>query len=253
MKRIEITWLILLMICVSCASNKTLEPQIKPLTIEKPSSSQAVSDFTLGPGDIISINVWRNPDLSRKIKINPSGKISLPLAGEINTGNMTVSDLTKEITERLSKYIKTPQVGVDIDNIASQKIYVMGEVNSPGTFSYTERIPLWEAISNAGGFTNDANDKNFILVRIKDEEAFISVVSLNFEELFESGVLKGDYYLKNGDVLYVPETKIANVDKFMTHLNNILAPIHTIQNMILVTPNVIDALEGVSGNVNVNP
>ena len=117
---------------------------------------------------------------------------------------MTVSDLTKEITERLSKYIKTPQVGVDIDNIASQKIYVMGEVNSPGTFSYTERIPLWEAISNAGGFTNDANDKNFILVRIKDEEAFISVVSLNFEELFESGVLKGDYYLKNGDVLYVP-------------------------------------------------
>ena len=70
MKRIEITWLILLMICVSCASNKTLEPQIKPLTIEKPSSSQAVSDFTLGPGDVISINVWRNPDLSRKIKIN---------------------------------------------------------------------------------------------------------------------------------------------------------------------------------------
>jgi len=243
----------ILLIFISCTATPPTEPLVKPLIIEDHQAEPKASELILGPGDQISINVWRNTELDRAITIGPSGKISMPLAGEIDASGLTVSKLRLEITKRLSKFINDPMVSVNVTKIASQKVHVMGEVKSPGTFLYIERMPVWEALSSAGGFTGDANKKNLLLVRVKDREASISIISLDFEKIFEEGKIKGGYYLKNGDILYVVEKKIASAEKFMMRLTNIIAPIYTIQRMITIWPNLIDALEGTRGNVTVTP
>jgi polysaccharide export outer membrane protein len=227
----------ILLIFISCAANPPTDPVVKPLVIENHQAEPKASELIL----------------DRAIIIGPSGKINMPLAGEIGASGLTVSKLRLEITKRLSKFINDPMVSVNVTTIASQKVHVMGEVRSPGTFMYIERMPVWEAVSTAGGFTDDANSKNLLLVRVKDREASISVISLDFEKVFEEGKIKGDYYLKNGDVLYVVEKKIANAENFMMRLSNIIAPIYTIQRMITIWPNLIDALEGNRGNVTVTP
>lgn len=254
MKFFQFIWIIILLTCISCTSHKLEAPTTKSLTVENPPALSDISEFTLGPGDAFTVSVWRNDDLGRSVTLDPSGKMRMPLAGEIDVSGMTVSQLNKEIESRLSKYIADPFVDINVTSISSRKIYIMGEVRSPGTFSYTEQVPAWEAVTTAGGFTEDANKENLLLVRVKDGEASISVLELDFEKIFEDGIIKGNYYLKNGDILYVPEIRIASIESFMIRLGNIITPIYDLQRMITITPNVIDALKHpTTSNIIVSP
>ena len=217
---------------------------MKSITADNLGTISDSSEFTLGPGDKISVSVWRNTDLDRSLTLDPSGKIRMPLAGELNVSGMTVSDLNKEITSRLSKYISDPFVDINVTSIASRRVHIMGEVKSPGTFSYTDQIPVWEAVSKAGGFTDDANVSNLLLVRVKEGKAIVSALELDFKKIFKNGMITGDYYLTNGDILYIPETNIAGIEKFMNRLNSIISPINTIERSIYLAPEVIDILSG---------
>lgn len=243
----------MLIACISCTDISPQMPEGKTIKIENSAPSNGEPGFTLGPGDQISVSVWRNSDLDRTLIIGPSGIINFPLAGEIDASGKTTSQLNKEITARLSKYITQPYVAVNINTVASRKIHVLGQVRSPGTFNYTDRIAVWEGISKAGGFTENANKLKYLLVRIKENDAYISVQSLDFQKIFENGVLQGEYYLKNGDIIYVPEVQIASIERFMQRLNTIIAPIYTIQRMITIMPNMIDALHGDTNEVNITP
>ncbi|WP_186441678.1 polysaccharide biosynthesis/export family protein [Desulfamplus magnetovallimortis] len=214
--------------------------QLPSSAIEQPSS--ASSEFVLGTNDKIDITVWRNADLNRSLVIDPAGMIRIPLAGEIRASGKTVSELNQEITSRLSKYIVEPHVDVNIVSISSRKVHVMGEVNSPGTFGYTEDIPVWEALAKAGGFSDDANRENILVVRVEDGEATVSALSLDFEKLIEDGMMNRSYYLKNRDILYVPEVKIASIEKFMKRFSAILEPLISVERAIYLAPDVVDIL-----------
>lgn len=242
-----------LIACVSCSNISPQMPEGKTIKIENPAPNSGKPAFTLGPEDQISVRVWRNSDLDRTFTIGPSGIINFPLAGEIDASGKTTAQLNKEITARLSKYITQPYVDVNINTVASRKIHVLGQVKSPGTFNYTDRIAVWEAISKAGGFTENANKLKYLLVRIKNNDAYISVQSLDFQKIFENGVLQGEYDLKNGDIIYVPEVRIASIERFMQRLNTIITPLYTIQRMITITPNMMNAIHGDTNAVNITP
>jgi len=213
------------------------------------------SEYILGPGDEVLINVWRNDDLTRSVKVDPSGKIYFPLAGEIRASGMTLSNLREEIALRLTKYLVNPQVDVNASDISSQKIYVLGEVNTPGTYELAQNIPVWAAISNAGSLTDDAKRDSLLLIRNENGLARVSALALDFKKMNNDIGSDPNVMLKNGDILYVPETFIADLEQFMVRLNNIFNPIVAIESGIVLAPQVVEALlhGGSDGEVIVTP
>jgi polysaccharide export outer membrane protein len=255
LRYLQITWLLIFLSVVSCASTKSAGSLDSGdvLAVGQTAADNSPAPYLLGPGDEVSIRIWRNDDLNRTVKIDPSGNIYLPLAGEIKAAGITIPELRKDIAIRLSKYLVNPQIDVNTTAVSSRKVYVLGEVRSPGTFYLEQNMPPWEAISRAGGFTEDANRDSLLLVRGENGAARVSLVAMNMEKIFNDGGVLTDSRLRNGDILYVPETDIAELERFMKRLNNILIPIITIERGIIFGPQVSDALHGKGKNVIVAP
>ena len=248
----QIIWLLICFSVTSCAGTK---PAGSPGGGEGVAARETTADnssvpYIIGPGDEVSIRVWRNDDLNRTVKIDPSGYIYLPLVGEIRASGETIPELRKDITLRLSKYLVNPQVDVNATVVSSQKVYVLGEVNSPGTFYLEQDVPIWEIIARAGGFTRDANRDNLLLIRGENGAARVSVLKMNMEKVTD-GSPNPDSRLRKGDIIYVPETRIANLERFMVRLQNIINPFVTLERGIILEPSAKDVLRGEGGNQNI--
>ncbi len=235
-----------LFLLLSCSSDRAAETVV--ITDQEMSPP---TPFVLGSGDKLTLNVWRHDNLERSVQIDPAGNIYLPLVGEMKASGLTIPQLRKEISSRLSKYIVNPQVDISVSNLKSQNIHVLGEVNSPGSFALDRRMLAWEAISQAQGFTTDANRDAVLLVRGENGFAKIIALNLDIEEILKNGVPIKDFILQNGDLLYVPPSTIANVERFMVRLNNIISPLLNIERGIIMSQDVRNVLNGkrISGGV----
>ena len=182
-----------------------------------------ITEFILGPGDRLEIAVYRNDDLKRTIQIDPSGKIMYPLVGDIQAGGLSIFQLRDKVRDGLVKYVVDPQVTVGVVSVQSQKVIVLGEVKSPGFFQAETSITALEAISRAGGFTLDGKKQNVLLIRggMKKPE----LMNLNLDKALREGDLTQNVALQRGDIIYVPRTTIANVNRFFSHLSTIISPL----------------------------
>jgi len=201
-----------------------------------------ISEFILGVGDTIEISVYRQDDLQRTVRIGHSGIITLPLIGDVQASGKDIFKLREEIKERLSKYLIDPQVIVNVTTVQSQKIIVLGEVNSPGIFTLEYDINVVEAISRAGGMTNDAKLNNVLLIR--REQGKPTAISLNLKKAFKEGDTSQNVQLVNGDIIYLPAVTIANVSRFFTHISQIISPFVSLESGIVLWPQVKDVLQG---------
>ena len=228
-----------LFLILSCSADKPAE---KIVVSQKDIGSP--TPFVLGQSDEIIFNVWRHDNLQRTVQIDPSGNLYLPLVGQIKASGLTIPQLRKKIFLRLSKYIINPQVDISVSRLKSQKIHILGEVNAPGSFTLDRRMLVWEAISEAKGFTNDANKKSVLLVRSEDGFARITALNLDIQKMLKNGGLKQDFSLRNGDLIYVPPSTIANVERFMLRLKNIISLITEVERGIIMSQDVYKALRG---------
>ncbi|MFZ5907794.1 MAG: polysaccharide biosynthesis/export family protein [Nitrospirota bacterium] len=203
-----------------------------------------IEEFILGSGDTVEISVYRHDDLKRNVQVDPSGKISYPLLGDIMAGGMSIYRLRDTIRDGLSAYIVDPQVTVSIASIQSKKVYVLGEVSKPGVLTYNPPMSIVEAISMAGGFTLDANKGGVIVMRENEGEP--QLVELDVERVLEKGELQQNIQMKAGDVVYIPPTFIADASRLGQYLKDILWPIIMMEQAIILGPEVGDALEGKS-------
>ncbi len=211
--------------------------------------------FILAAGDKISINVWRNDSLNRTVKLDPAGFISLPLVGDIQAEGMTIPQLRKQITDNLKKYIKSPHVDVNLEEIASQQVYVLGEVRSPGPLVVDAPMSIWEALARVGGFTNDANKTNVMIVRDENGKTRVLGVKMNLANLHEGSKIDNGIYLKNHDILYIPEKNLSTVERFMTRLTSILEPFISVERGIILGNSVKDIFQNkkTGTNITVSP
>ena len=241
-KYFRVVWVLSLCLIFSCSAHKKAKDTtgIKEITDRQ----EEASPYVLGSGDEITINVWRHDDLKRTVRIDPSGNIYLPLAGEIRASDLTISQLREEVSLRLSKFLVDPQVDISLSTLRSQQVHVLGEVRTPGSFSLERKLLVWEAISKAGGFTDDANQKKVLLVRSENDVARVTALNLNIRGMLKKGKLDQNVYLKNGDVIYVPPSFIADIERFMIRFDNIIRPFVSIERGIILGDDVANILSG---------
>lgn len=162
----------------------------------------------LGKGDVLSISVYDEPDLTVSgIPVRPDGMISFPLIGDVQAAGRSVDELTASISERLARFVIEPRVSVIVQQLNSLNYTVNGEVTKPGVYPLVTDVSLTEAIANAGGFKKGQFRSSS--VEVADlSTAFVSrrgqVLPVDFTRLFRQGDLRFDIELQDGDYINIP-------------------------------------------------
>jgi polysaccharide export outer membrane protein len=164
-----------------------------------PSSKQTL-EFRLGPEDVLDVFVWKEPDLSTTVTVRPDGKVSLPLAGELDASGKTAVEMQKQIAEQLGTYIKQPVVTVIVKQINSLKISVLGEVRKPDVYKIKNRVTVLDAVAMAGGFTDLARPNHIVVLRKTASGPTRFVVNVNQLVEDKNGT---PFYLEPLDTIYV--------------------------------------------------
>lgn len=186
--------------------------------------------FILGVGDEVTVTVWRHEDLGGETMVDPAGNVHLALVGPVKAAGLTPGQLANSIQGSISKFIKNPQVGVSVGSIASRKVYVLGEVNNPGSFAMLSLLTPWEAVGAAGGFTRDANRHHVLVIR-QDDKGAVKTTVVSISGRTSEGELLS---LTSRDIVYVPQSGISSVEDFMKRINNILQPFVTLSSAVVL-------------------
>lgn len=177
------------------------KPQEQPPPTEDASPAAAPVDprtYIIGVQDVINVRVWRERDLSGDFVVRPDGRISLPLAGEIEADGITPNQLKTRIVEALSNYMNRPEVTLEVRRVNSKRYFISGEINRPGAFTVISPITVLEAISNAGGLKDFANSKKIVIMRGNERLKF------NYKEVIKGKNMEQNIFLQPGDHIIVP-------------------------------------------------
>lgn len=159
-------------------------------------------DYLLGPGDQLDISVWKDEALTRSLAVLPDGKISFPLVGELTAAGKTVAQLKQEIGEKLSRFVPDPILSLEVRQVNSQIIYVIGRVNNPGRFVLNVNVNVLQALAMAGG-CNPFASKNKIKI-LRNEGDQTKVFTFKYDDVVDKDRLEENIGLKRGDVVVVP-------------------------------------------------
>ena len=172
------------------------------LTISHVNAYAADSFYLIGPGDVLEISVWNEPDLSKKLIVPPDGVISFPLINPVKVTNLTLTALKKAVTKKLSEYIPDATVTVLLLEINSLKAYVIGKVKQAGEFQIDLNTSVLQILAKAGGLTPFASDGNIKILRQKNNK--IINIPFDYGEVEAGKNLEQNINLKAGDVVLVP-------------------------------------------------
>lgn len=188
---------------------------------------EVVPDVTIGPGDELDITFIYTPNLNTVQAVKRDGTISLDLIGEVKAEGKTAAELSQLLTERYEDDLKDPEVRVLVRSSWARRIYVLGQVHREGAMALPKRMDVVEALAEAGGYDPDSAEMSSVLV-IRREGEKIRIGKLNLDPAFgiappEPGEVIEPFYLKPGDIVYVPETKIVQLDRWIDqHIHQVI-------------------------------
>ncbi len=181
-------------------------------------TGERVAEYYIAPSDKLEIFVWQNPDLTKNIDVRPDGKLSYPLVGTIDVAGLTLDQLQNIIKEKLSEFIRFPQVVVSLVESAGNKVVVLGQVNYPGIFTFKgNAISAIEVIAMAGDFTVDGRRESVMIVS-DNFTGQPKVRKINLLTAIREGAANTDIFVKPNDVVYVPRSTIADFNKFLNEI-----------------------------------
>ncbi|MFK7862020.1 MAG: XrtA/PEP-CTERM system exopolysaccharide export protein [Granulosicoccus sp.] len=165
--------------------------------------------FRLGSGDVVNVNVWKNPDLSVTVPVRPDGYISVPLVGDIRAGGRTPAEIVADTERRLTRYIRTPKVSVIVQEIPSaefqNRVRVVGGVAEPKSIQHRDGMTVIDLILEAGGINEFASPNSARLYRSVD--GVPREFDIYLDDIMSSGMLDTNYDLVPGDVITIPERR----------------------------------------------
>lgn len=175
-----------------------------PQPKKEAAQASAIPDYVIGAEDVLDISVWKNADLSRVVTVRPDGMVSLPLIGDIKASGLTPEQLKGAIEKKLREYSETAVVSVIVQAVNSYKVFVLGEVKTPGVQSYKASTTVLQALTLAGGFTEYASRNSLVLIR-KGKDGAEEKIKLRFKDIISpNDRTNKNLVLKPGDTLFVP-------------------------------------------------
>jgi len=164
-------------------------------------SATADQGYRIGPQDIVQIDVWKEPEITRTIPVRPDGKISLPLLNDVQAAGLTAMELGSSIREGLTKFLTNPQVTVTVTQINSMRVFLTGEVTRPGAIPLLPNMTVLQAVST-GGFTQFARLKSIYVLRVENGRQV--KYPFNYKDVVKGKRSEENILLKPGDVIVVP-------------------------------------------------
>jgi len=171
---------------------KKPEPQWMPVS----------ESYVIGPEDVLSIYVWKEEAFSRTVPVRMDGKISLPLIDDVQAAGYTARQLKEVLTSKLKEFVENPNVSVTVVEANSYKVYISGQVRSPGVYRLRSETSLLQFIPMVGGFTEWANQKKILVIR--REAGREKRITVNYKNIVSGKDPDSNIILKSGDTIIVP-------------------------------------------------
>jgi len=188
----------LILALLACESRPIQPPPPEPSGVEK-------TPYVIGPADVLQVSVWKNPELSLPaVPVRPDGRISVPLANDVQAAGLTTEELKKVLEERLGDYVTAPEVTVVVTQINSRKVYVLGEVTRPGPVPLQQDMRVLDALSVAGGF-NQFADKERVKVIRRNPDGTVAEYRFSYGDFVMGTQDNQNMLLKNNDTIVVED------------------------------------------------
>ena len=181
------------------------DPVAKEESKETSESIQTPSDedYVIGIDDLLAINVWKEPEISRAVAVRPDGKISIPLIGELKANGLTPRALQSMIATKLRSYLFEPEVTVIVQEIRSQRFNIVGEVNRPGTYPLIRPMTVLDAVALAGGFRDFAKITKIYVLRLRPDGSRMRS-PFNYKDVIKGHNFDQNLELEPHDTIVVP-------------------------------------------------
>lgn len=184
-------------------------PPSAPTPAQQPTAQPAPAptepgapEYRIARGDKLRVEVYKDAYLSQSLQVRPDGRITLPLVGDLTAAGLTSIELRDRIANSLREYVANPVVTVIVVEVVEPVVYVMGEVNQPGTVAMRGPMTVLQALAVAGGFKEFANTKSIRVLRRNGDAATVETIPFNYKD-----AVKADapvLYLREGDTVVVP-------------------------------------------------
>lgn len=158
--------------------------------------------YRVQPGDVLVVSVWKETDLQSEVLVRPDGGMSFPLVGDVQASGRTVDELRSVVDGRLRKFIPDATVTIAVKQIGGNRVYVLGKVNRPGEFAFSQPIDVMQVLSLAGGATSFASLDDIRILR--REQGRQSALRFRYSEVEKGRALDQNILLKSGDTVVVP-------------------------------------------------
>jgi polysaccharide export outer membrane protein len=208
-RAVRLPWLMLIFCSVALSAQTAPKNETASAINAAPSPTAGTSSakphddsFIIGNDDVLAINVWKEPDISRSIPVRSDGKISLPLVGEVQATGLTPLALEKDIAAKLKSYIAEPEVTVMVQQVNSQKFNILGQVTRPGSYVIANSPTVLDAIALAGGFRDFAKKKSIYVLR--QTATGETRLPFNYKAVSEGKDMAQNVKLLPGDTIIVP-------------------------------------------------
>jgi polysaccharide biosynthesis/export protein len=162
-------------------------------------TDQPLAPYTIGPGDVLQISVWKEPELSRDATVRLDGLVTIPLLGDTPAAGKTPTELADDILTKLARFIEKPRVSVGIAQANSSRIYIIGQMVRSGEFPLSRRMTVLQGLALAGGFKEFAKTESIVIVR-QD----LTVIPVNYKRIADGKDMSQNVALTAGDTIVVP-------------------------------------------------
>jgi polysaccharide export outer membrane protein len=192
-------WVLAWILALPIAAASSESPKAKATTAAAP----APDDYTIGSDDLLAVNVWREPEISRSVVVRPDGRISLPLVGDLPASGRTPAQLQDAIKDHLLNYLSDPEVTVIVQEARSRKFNILGEVEHPGSYPLSRAMTVLDAIAIAGGLRDFAKSRKIYVLRTSPDGS-LARLEFNYKEVIKGMRLSQNVELQPRDTVVVP-------------------------------------------------